>query len=192
MDAEQRGRRTRTAKEEGKMVKRALLCVVLAVALTGMSYGAAMDQGSKELALAGSLDFDTAFDTQVVLDTGLGYFIQDNLQLGPLAGVFYNDLITLVRLGAFLEYNIDIDSPLTPFVGAAALWVNGDLEDGDDEQAVVGSLRAGLKYFVEENWAIALTGVFEAASEDVYAEDDEDELTDTDWRMELGIRVYFD
>jgi len=174
------------------MIRRTLLSMVAVFALTCMGSRAAMEEGTKELALTGAVDFDSAFDTQATLGVGLGYFVADGFQLGPIANFFYNDLVTTVTLGAFAEYNfVNVDSPVVPFVGAGALWGYGDLEDGGDDNTVIGSFRVGGKYFVAENWAIALTGVFDVAADDIYAEDDEDDLQDTDWRIELGIRTYF-
>lgn len=172
------------------MSKYKLATVLVAMGVASLSYGA-MEEGTKELALSGSLDFDTAFDTEVRFGAGLGFFVADGVEIGPQVSVFYNDLITLVSLGAFIEYNLQTEGALVPFIGGAAAWGQGDLEDGGDSDAVVGSLRAGAKYFMSEDWAIALTGIFDVASEDIYAEDDEEELSDTDYRIELGIRTFF-
>jgi hypothetical protein len=157
-----------------------------------------LDEGTKELRVAGSYDGDHPLDYQAVLDLGFGYFIMDNVEVGCLLGWQGNDVFDLYEVGAFAEYNFDLDSPIVPFVQVGALWVGAEVDDdiyndsnSIDEDAWAGRFGAGVKYFIRDGVALALEGVYDIASEDVYADDDGD-VDDYNWQALLGLRIYWD
>lgn len=49
---------------------------------------------------------------------------------------------------------------------------------------------AGAKYFLTDNVAISLTGAYNYASADIYADQDGN-LDDFNWKMLLGLNFYF-
>ena len=51
-------------------------------------------EGTRELSLAGELEFASAAGTEVSLDAAYGYFVADGLQVGGLGGFSDNYLIT--------------------------------------------------------------------------------------------------
>lgn len=164
---------------------------LLMVACTATVMAQNIDQGTKELRLDGSIDFDTGAGEEIVLDVGLGHFVVDNVELGGVVGVANNDLITVWRLGGFGELSFPMqDAPLVPFVGAGLAWAYADPDIGDSEDAMVLGLAAGVKYFLTDDVAISTQVNFEYASEDIFLEDDD--ISDTNWDITLGLRYFFD
>jgi hypothetical protein len=168
-----------------------LMFITAFLAVANLGFAGALSEGSKELSLNGNVDFDSALGTQANAQLGLGFFVADGLSVGPFGSVLYNDLVTVVQLGASAEYNFISESAFTPFVGAGIAWINGDLEDGGDEQGGLASARAGVKYFMTESWALSISVVYDKATEDVFAEDDEDDLSDDNLSLDIGIRTFF-
>ncbi len=165
-----------------------LLMIVVALCAAGSVYANSIAAGTKELALSGNLDPDSAFGTEFNLDLKLGYFVQDNIEVGGLLGIQDNDAYTTYGLGGFGEYNFDLESPVSPFAGAALKYLAAEIDDGDDESAVVLTLYGGARYFVSPDVAIFGLAKFEQATEDVYVEDGD--LEDTNIGIDIGLSVY--
>jgi outer membrane protein W len=166
-----------------------VLVALAALAVASMSYGASLKQGTQEIIIEGLFDPDTQFDQQIDLGVAYGYFIQDSLEVGAEAAYSDNDLVEEMGFGGFVEYNFDQGTELVPFVGAGIAWANVDADDIESEDAVVGSVSAGAKYFLAENVAVALDVTYAQASEDIYSEDGGD-LEDKDMTVNLGMRFY--
>lgn len=166
------------------------LAVLMSMAVT--SFGAMLQEGTRELGLAGSLDIASADGTAIDLSASYGYFIADGLEIGVSGFWADSDSVTSIGLGAFAEYHFATDSNLVPYVGVGAGWGKTEIDIGDfsaDDDALVIAGEAGVKYFFVENIAISLAYVFEWATEDIFFDDDKAE--DTDHSIQLGMRFYF-
>lgn len=168
------------------------LLVVIFAGLAVAAQGAMLQEGTQELSINGSLDFESADGTATELELGYGYFILDGLQVGVAASIADSDSARLYALGVGAEYNFDLGSQLVPFIGLSIGWGKGEIELGDStlkDDAVVGAAEAGVKYFIVENVALELSYLFEKASEDIFFNDEKAE--DTDNSLQLGLRFYF-
>ena len=172
-----------------------LLVFTLAAVLTGsMAWGAAMDEGTKELGVSGVVDFDTAADTYVALAVSYGEFLMDGVLVGGGAGFADDDISTRWTLGGFAEYNVLNDSQVIPYVRGFLSYSGTEVDIGlpeklDDDALVLG-IAPGAKYMLRENLAIDLAFVFEWASQDIYLENDG--IADTNARVDIGLRFFFD
>jgi hypothetical protein len=172
------------------MKKTAASLFALAVLAAGPARAATLAQDTQELRLQGHLDPSTLNGSEIRLGGSYGYFFLDNIQAGGRADFADNDQISSLGLGAFLEYNVDTGNEIMPFGEFLAGFSNVDVEGaGGDDLAGRVELRAGAKFFLAENIAIAVAGVFAYATEKIYP--DENQLRDTDVFMELSLRCYF-
>lgn len=170
-------------------MKKVLSAFAVFALVAGVSYGASLKQGTKEIVLEGLFDPDTQFDQQIDVGVKLGQFIQDNVEVGVLAAYSDNDVLEEMGLGAFAEYNFDQGTEIVPFVGVAVAWANVDADDIESEDAATASGSVGVKYFLAENVAASLDLTYTQASEDIYSEDGGD-LEDKDMTVNLGMRFY--
>ena len=163
-------------------------------ALAGSVFAANIDQDTKEIGVAGGVDFDTAFGTEIDLTLKGGYFWIDYLAFGGLIGVFDNDAVKAWELGAFAEYNFVLEAPVIPYIGAALSYGTTEVEIANqakmDESAAIGSFNVGIKYFITDDVALDTDFVFRIASSEVFPEDDKISDTDIQWR--IGLRFFWD
>jgi hypothetical protein len=178
---------------ERETLKMKKLIIILALAtLAGTSYAGALDLGSQELGVSGLLDFDTLDGTYVDVQVKYGYFWIDDLEFGGVISFRDDNRLQEWKLGGFAEYNFRIDSPVTPYIGAALTYGDSDITIGAIKEgtgAIVGDFNAGIKYFLVENVALDTDFVFSIASDDIFPE--KDKVSDTDWKWRLGLRFYF-
>ena len=76
------------------------------LALAPLAFAANQDMGTYELQLNGLIDPDTFAGGEVDLDVGLGYFVQDDIEVGGLLSFSDNDAIQTLGLAGFGEVNI--------------------------------------------------------------------------------------
>jgi len=167
-----------------------IFCIV-----TGNVMAANLDQGTHELRLNGLIDFDTANDTLVAFDVAYGYFLIDQWEVGALLSVADDDVSTLYGIGAFTEYFYPLPTApqLVPFGGLNLSIAGGEVDVGpvdEDETALQFGIDFGADYFITDNLALDARVQFRIATDDIFAEDDD--IEDTDWRLVLGLRYFFD
>lgn len=153
-------------------------------------HAASLALGTQELRVQGLLDPSSVNGDEFNLGLSYGYFFADNVQAGGRGTFVDNDRVSSLGIGGYVEFNVDTGSEVMPF-GEAFLGVsNVDVEDaGGDDTAGVVELRAGAKYFLAEQVAIAGAGVFAFATEDIYP--DNKKLRNTDVFLEFSLRCYF-
>jgi hypothetical protein len=149
-----------------------------------------LDKGTKVLEGAGSIDV-MADDLQIQI--AYGQFIADGFELAVLAGLRDNDRYMSTELGFRAEYNFVLDSALVPFLSAGAVWADVEADDsGLDTDAAVFSAGGGAKYFIRDDVALALSGNYLYATDDIFVDSDDGELTEDEIRFLFSVRFYFD
>jgi len=173
------------------MKKTIALCfVALLSAFTARA--ATIAYNTEEVRLNGRLELDTYAGTATAIELGYGYFIQDYIEVGGFAGYEGDDFVTSFYAGGFGEFNLDTDSELVPFAGAQLRLINSEFDlplNDDSAFAPALGVYLGAKYFLYENCAISARFLFEGATDDVFA-DDED-VTDTNFTIDLGLRFFY-
>lgn len=168
----------------------AVLLAAAVLALPLSTRAATLAQDTQELRLQGTLDPTTRNGSEFDLNVSYGYFFADNAQAGGRLSWTDNKQVSSVGLGGYVEYNVDTGSEIMPFGEFFAGLANVDIEGaGGDDLAGIMELRAGAKFFLSENVAIAAAGVFAYATEKIYP--DKEKLRDVDVFMELSLRCYF-
>lgn len=171
-------------------MKKALLLSVLLCAVTAKTPALFIAKGTSELGLSGTLDFETEFGMSAQGSLFYGYFIQDALQIGGLVDFRKDDDFNAWSLGPRVEYNFDIGIEMVPFAAASLRFttVDGPSEYGDKTALVLGG-EAGLKFFLNEYFAISGALKLDLATDDLYPNDDD--FDQHDLRIELGVRTFF-
>ena len=145
-------------------------------------------QHSKDLIIrVGKVDFrgptgNIAYD----IELGLGYFVIDDLEIGPLAGFVDNGTNKGFGLGVFAEYNIDLGIALVPYVGVSISYLNGNLFI---ENAVQFEGGTGLKFFLAKNVAVSGEFVYDYATKNSYYNNDS--WQNTDCGLNFVLRAFF-
>lgn len=165
-----------------------IVVVALLAGLAQWSSAATLAQDTQELRLQGVLDPSTGAGDEISIAGSYGYFFLDNVQAGGRLSLLDNDILTSVAAGAFVESNFDTGSSVMPFGEAYVGIAQVDVQKGDTELAGVLEGRAGAKFFLSENVALAAAGVFAFATEDIYP--DNKQWDDTDVFIELSLRCY--
>lgn len=174
----------------------------LAVGLAGIlavpaAFGAALvTEGSNEIAVGGALDFASAAGVDLNIRAKYAYFFWDRISLGGRVSLSDNDVADHFGAGLVGEYNFGLPegyeplfgTDLVPFVGGAVDYRHVKVFRESDD-AVVFGLEAGVKFFLTDSAAVSLSLVGEWATEEIYADDDE--ATDLDLFLQLGMRFYF-
>lgn len=178
-------------------MKKYILLVLTAVMVVSSANAAALlDKGSSELAISGWLDFDTADGTEVDLELRYGYFLLDRFSVAGLFDTRDSKHSKIYAIGAIAEYNFTlpegwrpaIGTDLVPYVGGGLSYAYADVL-GFDDDAFIFRGDLGVKFFLTDSAAVTLALVGSWATDDIYADDDE--LTDLDLQMQLGMRLYF-
>ncbi len=179
-----------------KRMKWLILALVCCIAVPSAMGSALVTKGSRELALAGMLDFDTAAGTDLDLDIKYAYFFWNRTSLGLRFHGDNNDAMSAFGVGGSAEYNFAlpakyrpiIGTDLVPFVGAFLDYRQTKLFDEKEGAAVFGG-EAGIKFFLTDSTAVTFSLVGELATEEIYADDLE--ATDQNLGIQLGMRFYF-
>lgn len=162
---------------------------ILACSTQVYASNAALAQGTKELRLQGGIDFKSVFGTDLALDVGYGYFISDYLEIGGFFSFGDNDLVTLLGVGAFGEYNFDTMSSVVPFAGGQIAFSQVDISGFGDENALIFGLYGGVKFFITENLAISTRFLMEQATADFILDDGRPD--DFDYGIDFGLRYFY-
>ena len=173
---------------------RKLITVLAIMAMAGGAYAANIDQGTKELGLSGGVDFDSAVDTRIDFALSYGYFVRDAVELIGEVEVSDDDISTRYSFGGGAEYNWDLGSEWVPYAGASVLFSGTDKDVGGSDNAAVGKVSLGAKYFLRDSVAPYVAVDYKIASEDIYPELDGQvvKYSDDEVVISWGIRFYWD
>lgn len=158
-----------------------------------------LDQGTKELALAGTIEIPEFEEIDFDIDASYGYFVRDGWEIG--GRIIGADLggVERFELGLFTEYNFNRQSNVVPFIGVAVSVADVTFDEGsfdtsspltpDDENATVFGVQGGVKWFVKPYMAVSTSIAFNVSTDDIYQADNE--LADNLTRFRIGLRYYF-
>ncbi|MBO7298416.1 MAG: hypothetical protein J6V41_01240 [Kiritimatiellae bacterium] len=167
----------------------AMVLAFVTVASTSAMAGRT-DEGTWATGFDFSYDSSSLSGSETTLDLELGYFIfKDNL-LGGTMGYEHNDWIDSYSIGAKYEFYFDFGSAFVPYVGAGLKLVHTDWDRFDDNTALAGELSLGVKFFITEAVAVDMAFSAEAATDDVYI-DDNNRLDSNKYDFTVGLDLYF-
>ena len=181
------------------MIKKCIVFTVAAVMLAGTAFAAEkgsmgvspnLDKGTQVLEGAGY--FNVMAD-EIQIQFAYGQFVADGIELAMVAGLRDNDFFMSTELGVRAEYNFVGDSALVPFLGAGVVWANAEADDYDvDTDAAVFSVGGGVKYFIRDDVALAVYGSYLVATDDIFVDNEDEEVDDDEFSILFSIRSYFD
>jgi opacity protein-like surface antigen len=129
----------------------------------------------------------------VQIQIAYGQFIADGIEVAVVAGLQDNDRYMSTELGVRAEYNLLLDSSLVPFLGAGVFWADAEADDSDvDTDAAVFSVGGGVKSFIRDDVALAVSGNYLMASDDIFVDNEDGEVQDDEFRILFSVRFYFD
>jgi len=142
---------------------------------------------------------DTSVDVVTVAgDAGIHYFVTDWLQIGFLALGEHQEIengpteteSSSIRLAPAITFNIPTDSPVVPFIRAAAggEYIRADVNDqnADDALGFYWQAGVGLRFFVTHWASINLQAIFE---ESIFDDEDIDRVLS--YGALAGISLYW-
>ncbi len=166
------------------------IALAVAAALPLTCPATLLPEGTDELGVSGTVDFQTIGETLVDLHLSYGYFFVDNVEAGLLASYRTDDNYTAWSLGALTEYNFDLGTEFMPFLGGALKYMQVDSDLADDSgSAVVLGVTSGAKFFLTEYLALAAGLTLEVATDKVFPAGDDLDIWHA--RFDAGLRVFF-
>lgn len=180
-----------------KSIKWLALALALGLAVPAAMGEALLTKSTSEMGVGGRLDFASGEGTSFRLDLNYAYFIIDRLSIGSRFAFADNEFDNFYSIGVLSEYNFALPASvkplfgtdLVPFLGAFVDYRRASFSGLSDESAAVLGGEIGTKFFLTDTVSLALGLVGEWATEDIYVDDEE--LTDLNLFLELGMRFYF-
>lgn len=122
-----------------------------------------------------------------------GHFVADGVELAVLGSIRDDDEYMSTELGVRAEYNLLNPSMFVPFLDASVAWADVEIDANNvNTDAALLSVGAGLKYFLRENVALAVSGRYVFASDDVLYDGEDGTVQADDFRISFSLRYYFD
>lgn len=173
------------------MKKIGLMAMLLAVASPMVIGAATLPMDTLELRLGGQFRFSNAQGkADWLLESGLGYFLFDNIELGPIVDFAYDGDDPGLGLGAFGEANLDLDAEVMPYVGVRLQYnFGGYYRSIAEHNYILSEYTGGLKFFLSPTVAIYTELYFDVATQEAYIRDGE--AKNTDAGLKAGVRAYF-
>lgn len=173
------------------MKKLSLLSLALLAAQAHAYEGNApmLSEGTSEIGIQGSMDFDYADDYLFDFNGSYGYFVKDNWEIGGELDMSLSDNMEAYQFGVFTEYNFPTGSEWVPYIGAAAQYAYSEVRNHDDD-AFNFQVAGGVKYFIHPQVAISAEVNYNMATEDIYANGD-GKAQDDKTQLLFGTRFYF-
>jgi len=170
-------------------MKKLVLIAMMAAAVT--SFGATLPADTLELRLGGQMDFNNPQGkVDWVVESGLGYFVFDNIEFGGIVDWGYDGNDMGLGLGAFGEANLDLDSFIMPYFAMRLEYCFGQFyRNTSEHNYIVWEPAIGSKFFLSESVAVYLELYFDLASEKAYVQGDD--AKNNDIGLKTGVRCYF-
>ncbi|HMO18163.1 MAG TPA: outer membrane beta-barrel protein [Oligoflexia bacterium] len=155
------------------------------------SSGVTPNLGKGTNVLEGAGYFDLMRD-DVQLQLAYGQFVADGIEVALVAGLRDNDRYMSTELGVRAEYNLALGSALVPFLSTGVVWADVEADDSNlDTDAAVFSVGAGVKYFIRNDVALALSGSYLVATDDIFVDNSDGKLQDDEFRILFSVRFHF-
>lgn len=151
---------------------------------------ASLLKGSSSVEASGVIN---VMGDDVQLQVAYGQFVADGIGLAILGGIRDDDEYMSTELGIRAEYNFLNTSVFVPFVDASVAWADVEIDASNvNTDAALFSVGAGLKYFLHDNLALAVSGNYVFASDDVLYDSEDGTVQADDFRISFSLRYYFD
>ena len=148
-----------------------------------------LDKGTKVLEGSGYINL---MADEVNIQLGYGTFVADKWEVSLVAGLRDSDRYMSTELGIRTEYNLVRNSAFVPFLSAGVVWADVEADEwGLDTDAAVFSVGGGMKYFLRNDVALALSANYLWATDDIIVDYEDSELEDNDIRVLFSIRFHF-
>ena len=148
-----------------------------------------LTQGTNEIGVQGSIDFDYIDDYLFDFNGSYGYFIRDFWEVGGELDMSLSDNTEAYQFGVFTEYNFPTGSQWVPYIGAAAQYAYSEVLN-QDEDAFNFQIAGGVKYFIHPQVALSAEVNYNVATEDIYVDGDGSAQNDKT-QILFGTRFYF-
>ena len=166
---------------------RKIIPVLLGLFVAAAATATPIQQDTLELRLGGNMDFDNPNGKlDFLLDTGVGYFVADDIEVGGLVTWGYDGSEFGYGVGGFSEFNLDLDCFVMPYAGLKLQYFFGDFYI---KNFINVEFTGGAKFFLSETVAIYTELNYDLASEDAYINGEE--AKNYDVGLKMGVRCYF-
>ena len=148
-----------------------------------------LNKGTKVLEGSGYINL---MADEVNIQLGYGKFVADKWEISLVAGLRDSDRYMSTELGIRTEYNLVRNAAFVPFLSASVVWADVEADEWDvDTDAAVFSVGGGMKYFLRNDVALALSASYLWATDDIVVDYEDGELEDDDIRVLFSIRFHF-
>ncbi len=149
-----------------------------------------LDRGTNVLEGAG---YANVMADEINFQLSYGMLFADGLEVGLVAGLRDSETYMSTELGVRAEYNLQFGSAFVPFLGVGLSWASVEADASDiDTDAAVFSAGAGVKYFIRNDVALAVSGRYLFATDDIFVDSDDGKAADDEFQILFGVRFYFD
>jgi opacity protein-like surface antigen len=187
-----------TIRKQQQMSKKWFVFAVAAI-LSGSAFAAEnesggatpnLEKGTKALEGAAAIN---VMGDDVQFQVAYGQFVADALEVALVGGLRDDDRYMSTELGVRAEYNFVRDSAFVPFVSAGLAWADVEVDERNlNTDAAVFSVGGGGKYFIRDNVALALSGSYLVATDDIFFDSEDGDLQGDEIRFLFSVRFYFD
>ena len=173
------------------MSTRQKLALIAMMAAAVTSFGATLPIDTLELRLGGQMNFSNPQgNADWRVESGLGYFVFDNIEIGPIVDWSFDGRDMGLGFGGFGEVNLDLDSFIMPYFSMRLEYCFGQFyRNTSEHNYVLWEPAVGLKFFLSESVAIYSELYFDLASEKAFAQGDD--AKNNDLGLKAGVRCYF-
>ena len=172
------------------MIKKITLAVLCSLAVCTGGYAQMLSKGTMELEFEGNYDPKGAAGNQFFVAPGFGYYVVDNLELAVAGAFIYDDYETGYHPALGAQYNINLGNKLVPFVGINLGWGIWRYKEVDNIDGFVYGAEAGLKYFLTDSLALAVSVDYDLSTDDLWMEKN-GKMVDNNWGIAWGLRYNF-
>ncbi|WAF97020.1 porin family protein (plasmid) [Aeromonas sp. BC14] len=156
-----------------------------------------LTEGTQEVGVQGSVDFDYADKYQVLLNTNYGYFLSHGWEVGGDVDINATKSYKSAAVGVFSEYNFVNQTDWTPYVGIGTQLLTANYNNAEnhtstdsfDATAMNLKLSAGMKYFVNEHVALTAEVNHNIATDDLHMSGGDPKRSLT--KFLIGTKFYF-
>jgi hypothetical protein len=176
-------------------MKRIFIVLLMTALSSGHLFGAQLTAGTRQLTVDGHLDQREEINFN--LGAAAGYFLRDYVEIGVRGGLDMehgNDVMSVYG-GGFSEYNFALagSSTIVPYLGTSLMLKYSSIDTplvNHSEVAIEVGGSLGVRYFIQDNFAIGTAARIFFATEDIYIGDDA-EFEAYDWDLILSTSFYF-